>query len=573
MKQTTYLWTLTALLAGSANASDITMTPSPGDGVVINSAPNTPVLRVSAGGVQVPGLPASSPTFLSVVCHGVTGVLGRCDPSAITGPQGPTGPTGPTGPVGATGSAGPAGPAGAAGAPGSVGPMGPAGPAGLTWRGQWSAATAYVAGDAVEYSGSSYVAIANASGAGASPVNSGNWSLLAARGAAASGSLVELSPAATQASANLPLVSVASTQTLGIGNNPLVNIGVNGGTDSLLRLSDDGAFAVGGASANGQVPVTGAGSRMMWYPGKYAFRAGSVSSFGATYWDEINIGAGSAAFGDNPRASGANSFAAGLATTASGSESVALGNNGTASGDRSLGFNGTASGVGAVAIGSGAQATNDDALAMGPSSIAGGLASIVIGPSIANGAFGVAIGLQNQANANFAVAIGKNARALHQGSVVIGDGCASFSSDFVGSTANNQFVARGCGGIKMYTTQNLTSGVEVAAGGGSWSSISDRAKKENFADIDPVMVLQKVAAMPIQTWNYKTQDRTIRHIGPTAQDFRAAFGLGENDTTINTIDADGAALAAIKGLHVLLQQQGETIEQLKKEIERLKSAK
>lgn len=32
----------------------------------------------------------------------------------------------------------------------------------------------------------------------------------------------------------------------------------------------------------------------------------------------------------------------------------------------------------------------------------------------------------------------------------------------------------------------------------------------------------------------------IRHLGPTAQDFRAAFGLGENDTAIHTVHADGA---------------------------------
>jgi len=41
----------------------------------------------------------------------------------------------------------------------------------------------------------------------------------------------------------------------------------------------------------------------------------------------------------------------------------------------------------------------------------------------------------------------------------------------------------------------------------------------------------------------------VRHLGPVAQDFRAAFGLGRNDTTITTVDADGVALAAIQGLN------------------------
>jgi cell division protein FtsB len=58
-----------------------------------------------------------------------------------------------------------------------------------------------------------------------------------------------------------------------------------------------------------------------------------------------------------------------------------------------------------------------------------------------------------------------------------------------------------------------------------------------------------VAALPIKTWNYKSQDASVRHIGPMAQDFYAAFGLGSGDKTISTIDLDGVALAAIQGLH------------------------
>jgi len=300
---------------------------------------------------------------------------------------------------------------------------------------------------------------------------------------------------------------------------------VKSGGTTLLRTNTDGAFYVGGTVDVGTIPTTGTGVRLMWFPGRYGLRAGKVDSFGSTYWDLANIGYGSVGLGENVRASGNNSFAANLATTASGDESVALGNNGTASADRAFAFNGTASGVGAVAIGSGAQATNDDALALGPSSIAGGLASIVIGPSIANGSFGVAIGLQNSASGNFSVAIGKNARtANRQGSVVLGDGCAGFSSDSVYPTANNQFVARGCGGIKLYTSQNLSSGVEVAAGGGSWSSISDRNRKMNFLDVDGEEVLMRLRGVPVTTWNYITQAEEIRHMGPVAQDFRAAFG-------------------------------------------------
>ena len=334
---------------------------------------------------------------------------------------------------------------------------------------------------------------------------------------------------------------------------------------SLMRLNTDASLVVRGTAGAGSIPATGAGVRMMWFPSLFAFRAGKVESFGAAYWDLASVGSGSAAFGENTRASGDYSFAANLATTASGDQSVALGNNGTASGDRSFAFNATASGVGAVAIGSGAQATNDDAIAMGPSSIAGGLASIVLGPSIANGSFGVAIGLQNSASGNFSVAIGKNARtANRQGSIVLGDGCAGFSSDSVYPTANNQVIARGCGGVKIFTNQGLTSGVELAAGGSGWSAVSDRNRKENFSNVDGEDILRRLRAVPVSSWNYKSQESRYRHMGPMAQDFHSAFSLGESDLLINSIDMDGVNLAAVKALDARTATQQSKIESLER---------
>jgi hypothetical protein len=52
--------------------------------------------------------------------------------------------------------------------------------------------------------------------------------------------------------------------------------------------------------------------------------------------------------------------------------------------------------------------------------------------------------------------------------------------------------------------------------------------------------------MPIQRWNMKSQDASIRHIGPMAQDFHAAFAVGEDNRHINSVDADGVALAPFK---------------------------
>ncbi len=85
--------------------------------------------------------------------------------------------------------------------------------------------------------------------------------------------------------------------------------------------------------------------------------------------------------------------------------------------------------------------------------------------------------------------------------------------------------------------------------------LSDRDAKENYKRINAREVLERVAAMPIMTWNYKAQDSSIRHIGPTAQDFMAALGVGEDEKRIATVDADGAALAAIQGLYRMVQEK------------------
>ncbi len=84
---------------------------------------------------------------------------------------------------------------------------------------------------------------------------------------------------------------------------------------------------------------------------------------------------------------------------------------------------------------------------------------------------------------------------------------------------------------------------------------SDRNKKANFAAVNAREVLARVVSLPIETWNYLSQGPSVRHIGPMAQDFHRAFGVGEDDTHINMVDANGVALAAIQGLYQLVQEQ------------------
>jgi len=61
--------------------------------------------------------------------------------------------------------------------------------------------------------------------------------------------------------------------------------------------------------------------------------------------------------------------------------------------------------------------------------------------------------------------------------------------------------------------------------------------------------------MPVRQWRYTNEDAGIKHIGPVAQDFQSAFGLGTDDKTIGTVDADGVALAAIQGLNQKLEDR------------------
>jgi hypothetical protein len=107
----------------------------------------------------------------------------------------------------------------------------------------------------------------------------------------------------------------------------------------------------------------------------------------------------------------------------------------------------------------------------------------------------------------------------------------------------------GAGGVEMMRLR--TSGLTV---NGAFIGASDRNLKENFKPVDPQAVLEKVAALPLSEWNYKT-DTTARHVGPMAQDFHAAFGIGPDDKHIATVDADGVALAAIQGLNQKLTEE------------------
>lgn len=363
---------------------------------------------------------------------------------------------------------------------------------------------------------------------------------------------------------------------------------------SAFRLQPDGGFLASGALQTGILPASGAGVRLMWAPAKAAIRAGRVSN---DQWNDASIGSESAAFNRNTVASGAYSLAANDATTASGVASVALGSGSTASGLRSFASgilaaargqasfaSGAARADGAASLAAGGSKTwaaAANALAIGEFARAEATASVVLGNGEARGVDAFAAGSSSASGAR-SVALGSGwaardeAVALGPAIVIavgmVGIGSATASTDRSGtfyfgdrSTTSppgigielNQFVVRAAGGVGFYTNAATTSGVELASGGGSWAPLSDATMKAHFTDVPGDEVLRKLSRVPIREWNYIAQDASIRHLGPTAQDFRAAFGLGDFPLRINTIDADGVALAAARALDTITRDLAE----------------
>jgi hypothetical protein len=194
-------------------------------------------------------------------------------------------------------------------------------------------------------------------------------------------------------------------------------------------------------------------------------------------------------------------------------------------------------------------------------SIGGGYGNIIRGAAAA-----IPGGRQNSAEGECSFAAGSHAIAYHSGAFVWAD----HSGVFFQSASSNEFAVRATGGVRFVTAIDTngtpTAGVQVSAGGTGWSAVSDRNMKENFEAVDGKEVLEKVAALSIQRWNMKTQSDSVRHIGPMAQDFHAAFGLGEDNRHINSVDVDGVALAAIQGLNQAVEEKDAQIRALEKRL-------
>jgi len=218
-------------------------------------------------------------------------------------------------------------------------------------------------------------------------------------------------------------------------------------------------------------------------------------------------------------------------------------------------------GVVGATIGGGGDSGEGEAnvVAADYTAVAGGIgnAAQAYGASVPGGA-------NNTASGVFSLAAGQRAKAVHDGSFVWAD---SAPDDF-SSLHENQFRVRADGGARFDVNSYQWVDVHVGGGrlintssnahltlGGIWTNASDRRAKYDLVEVDGKSALATLREVPIYRWSHVAEEHGIRHMGPMAQDFYAAFELGLDNEHIPTIDAEGVALAAIQGLDEIIAEQ------------------
>jgi hypothetical protein len=356
-------------------------------------------------------------------------------------------------------------------------------------------------------------------------------------------------------------------------------IGGGGGRDERANLVTDDYGTVGGGEGNragdnagttedayyatvgGGLDNTASGSGSTVGGGYYNTASGRSVTVGGGWGNTASdsgstVGGGTlnAASGTSVTVGGGydNTASGGYATVGGGELNTANGNYVTVAG----GYDNTASDLYST-VGGGRQNT-----ASGHCATVGGGGENTASASYAT----VPGGRMNAATGTYSLAGGRQAKADHEGAFVWGD---SQDTD-IASTAEDQVTFRCLGGVRFLSGSTGTDQtVSWAPGDSSWTFSSDRDLKDNFVEVDPKEVLDKVSRVPITEWNFKGYSQ--RHIGPVAQDFHALFPLGGSDTMIDSGDLQGVSLAAIQGLHKIAQEKGAEISTLRKENAELES--
>jgi hypothetical protein len=178
----------------------------------------------------------------------------------------------------------------------------------------------------------------------------------------------------------------------------------------------------------------------------------------------------------------------------------------------------------------------------------------------------------NVAGGDYSFAAGRRAKATNDGAFVWG---SSTNLDVCSTNTDSVTFSAG-GGFRIFSNDRLTAGAYLAPGGTAWSVICDRNAKKNFAPVSGLDVLDKLAVLPVLQWNYTWEpDDAPPHLGPMAQDFKAAFYPGNDNTSITTLEFDGVALAAIQGLDQKVNREVRRLQEenasLKQELAEIKS--
>ncbi len=345
---------------------------------------------------------------------------------------------------------------------------------------------------------------------------------------------------------------------LGTTDGKTLDIGVGDGHGirliRSLAATGPGINIIGGSVWNTAQP----GSHFATLAGGWSNRIGGTGSF-------VGGGVGNAALGDSVSIAGGanNTISTNVAYAA-----IAGGTQNTISDDADYGV-----------IGGGSDNSVWEARY---GTVSGGYSNILNGFSAT-----IPGGMMNRANGAVSFAAGRAAYATHSQSFVwngYGDGYFSSTeaqraffytpsglSMHFGKPldyANNQteyFIEFGTPS-GLYSKRDAiiyaSNGARLTRGG-VWVNTSDRASKTALQTVDTRSVLKKLAALPITTWSYLNESAATRRMGPMAQEFFAAFGLGDDDKGISTVDAAGVAFAAIQGLNKVVVEKDREIADLR----------
>ncbi|MFH0865240.1 MAG: hypothetical protein V1904_03545 [Bacteroidota bacterium] len=292
--------------------------------------------------------------------------------------------------------------------------------------------------------------------------------------------------------------------------NDGTNIGINTTTPVAKFQVNNGSVLFSGTT--GVTPVSGAGTRFMWVPSKYALRAGMVTG---PNWDADSLGFYSVAFGRESKAKGSYStafgnntsatntaaFASGVSSVASGMYSYAAGFTTAARGNFSMAFgaNTIANNTGSFAAGTGSMAYGDYSLAIGRSVRANGEASMATGyKTLANGIYSTASGITTRASGSYSYAGGLDTRAQAFASMAIGrfniaagDSTTWVATDPVFIIGNGTSTIARSNAITFYKNGNATFAGQLTIQGGAPAVgkvlTSDATGVANWQDLPVIM--------------------------------------------------------------------------------------